>query len=39
MLGIGPEVTSWDRPEVACGSRLGTVGTLFTKLEADALDD
>ena len=39
MLGIGPEVTSWARPDVAGGSRLGTVGTLFTKLDDEALDD
>jgi methionyl-tRNA synthetase len=39
MLGISSGVTSWARPEVAGGSRLGTVGTLFTKLEDDALDD
>ena len=39
MLGIGTEVTGWERPEVAGGTGLGTVGTLFTKLDADALDD
>ena len=38
MLGIGLEVARWERPEVAGGSRLGKVGTLFTKLDADALD-
>jgi methionyl-tRNA synthetase len=38
MLGIEPEVTRWERPEVAGGSELGTVATLFTKLENDALD-
>ena len=39
MLGIGAQVTGWERPEVTGGSELGTVGTLFTKLDADALDD
>jgi methionyl-tRNA synthetase len=38
MLGIGPNVTRWERPEVAGGSELGTVGTLFTKLDNDALE-
>jgi methionyl-tRNA synthetase len=38
MLGIGPEVTRWERPEVAGGSALGTVETLFTKLDSDALE-
>jgi methionyl-tRNA synthetase len=39
MLGIGTEVTGWERPEVAGGTELGIVTTLFTKLDADALDD
>jgi methionyl-tRNA synthetase len=39
MLGIGTEVTGWERPEVAGGTELGMVTTLFTKLDADALDD
>ncbi len=39
MLGIGTEVRGWERPEVAGGTGLGTVGTLFTKLDADALDN
>ncbi len=39
MLGIGTEVTGWERPEVVGGTELGIVTTLFTKLDADALDD
>lgn len=39
MLGIGTEVTGWERPEVAGGGDLGIVTTLFTKLDADVLDD
>ena len=39
MLGVGTEVTGWERPEVAGGAELGIVTTLFTKLDADALDD
>jgi len=39
MLGVGADVTKWERTEVAGGSGLGAVGTLFTKLDADALDD
>jgi methionyl-tRNA synthetase len=38
MLGIGPELGSWSRPEVPGGTRLGTVAPLFAKLEPDALD-
>jgi hypothetical protein len=38
MLGIDPEVKRWERPEVIGGSELGTVGTLFTKLDGDALE-
>jgi methionyl-tRNA synthetase len=39
MLGIDPEVTSWERPDVAGDTPLGAVATLFTKLEPDALED
>jgi len=39
MLGIGADVSGWERPEVAGGTGLGEVETLFTKLDADALDD
>jgi hypothetical protein len=38
MLGIGPEVHAWHRPEVGGGTRLGAIGPLYTKLEPDALD-
>jgi methionyl-tRNA synthetase len=37
MLGLSPEVSGWQRPEVPGGTRLGEIGTLFTKLEPDAL--
>ena len=37
--GWPAEVKGWERPEVDGGTGLGTVETLFTKLEADALDD
>ncbi|MGH8913691.1 MAG: methionine--tRNA ligase, partial [Acidimicrobiia bacterium] len=33
MLGIGPEVATWERPQVEGGTALGAVGTLFDKLE------
>ena len=39
MLGVGPEVDSWDAPEVAGGTPLGEVKPVFTKLEEDSLDD
>jgi methionyl-tRNA synthetase len=39
MLGIGPALTEWRRPEVPGGTRLGEVSPLFLKLEPDALDD
>ena len=39
MLGIGADVSGWERPEVAGGTGLGEVENLFTKLDADALDD
>ena len=38
MLGIGPDVSAWNRPEIAGGTRLGEVTPLFDKLEPDALD-
>ena len=38
MLGIGPDVSEWNRPEIAGGTRLGEVTPLFDKLEPDALD-
>ena len=38
MLGIGAEVAGWERPDVAGGTELGMVTTLFTKLDADALE-
>jgi len=39
MLGIDPEVKTWERPVVAGGIKLGKVEPLFTKLEPDVLDD
>jgi hypothetical protein len=39
MLGIRPEVTGWERPQVEGGIKLGRILPLFTKLEPDALDD
>jgi methionyl-tRNA synthetase len=39
MLGIGPEIRGWERPEVPGGTRLGAISPLFAKLEPDALDD
>ena len=38
MMGFGPEVPGWSRPEVPGGTRLGEIVPLFTKLEPDALD-
>ncbi len=39
MLGIDPEVKTWERPVVTGGTKLGQVLPLFTKLEHDVLDD
>jgi methionyl-tRNA synthetase len=39
MLGIGPGLTGWRRPEVPGGTPLGDASPLFLKLESDALDD
>jgi methionyl-tRNA synthetase len=39
MLGLDPEVTTWERPAIDGGATLGTVAPLFTKLEPDVLDD
>ena len=38
MLGVGPEVGSWDLIEVAGGSSLGEITRLFDKLDDDALE-
>ena len=38
ILGFEP-VSVWERPELPGGSKLGEVRPLFTKLEADALDE
>ncbi len=37
MLGISPEVHSWEAPEVPGGTVLGEVAPVFEKLEPDAL--
>jgi methionyl-tRNA synthetase len=39
MLGVAREVTSWERPPVEAGTKLGEIATLFAKLEPDALED
>jgi methionyl-tRNA synthetase len=39
MLGIGPDIPRWSRPEVPGGTALGDVSPLFIKLESDALED
>jgi methionyl-tRNA synthetase len=39
MLGIGEELTRWERIEIPGGTMLGEVSTLFNKLEPDALDE
>lgn len=39
MLGVGAELKSWAPVEVPGGTPLGEVRPVFTKLEADALDD
>jgi methionyl-tRNA synthetase len=39
MLGIGPDIPGWSRPEVPGGIALGEVSPLFLKLEPDALND
>jgi methionyl-tRNA synthetase len=39
MLGVGTELKSWASVEVPGGTPLGEVQPVFTKLEADALDD
>ena len=38
ILGLDT-VSTWERPELSGGSTLGEVRPLFTKLEADALDE
>jgi methionyl-tRNA synthetase len=38
-LGLSGTPTSWARPEVPGGTALGEVTPLFTKLDADVLDD
>jgi methionyl-tRNA synthetase len=38
ILGLDP-VSTWERPELVGESGLGEVRPLFTKLEADALDE
>ena len=37
MLGLGPELSEWARPELAAGSRLGQISPLFKKLEDDII--
>ncbi len=39
MLGIDADLAEWKRPDVPGDTELGTVSTLFTKLEPDALDE
>ncbi len=39
MLGVGEEIAGWERRPIEPGTRFGEIGPLFTKLEADALDD
>jgi methionyl-tRNA synthetase len=38
MLGIGTDVTGWERPVIEGGTELGTIAPVFTKLETDVLD-
>jgi methionyl-tRNA synthetase len=38
MLGIGPGLTAWRRPDVPGWTALGEVAPLFLKLEPDALE-
>jgi methionyl-tRNA synthetase len=39
MLGVGEEIAGWERRPIEPGTRFGEIGPLFTKLEADALDE
>ena len=37
MMGLGPEIDGWGRPDLPAGTRLGEVSTLFRKLDDDIL--
>ena len=39
MLGLGPDIGSWEAPQVEGGTQLGEIRPVFTKLEDTTFDD
>lgn len=39
MIGLGPEVDGWGRPDLPAGTTLGEISPLFRKLEDDIISD
>ena len=39
MIGLGPEVNGWARPELPAGTKLGEISPLFRKLEDDIISE
>ena len=39
MIGLGPEVNGWVRPELPTGTKLGEISPLFKKLEDDIISE
>ena len=37
MIGLGPELSGWDRPDLPTATRLGEISPLFKKLEDDII--
>ena len=39
MIGLGPEVNGWGRPDLPAGTTLGEIAPLFRKLEDDIISE
>ena len=39
MIGLGPEVNGWARPDLPAGTELGEISPLFRKLEDDIISE
>jgi methionyl-tRNA synthetase len=39
MIGLGPQVTGWRRPDLPAGTTLGEVSPLFRKLDDDIISE
>jgi methionyl-tRNA synthetase len=39
MIGLGPEVNGWERPDLPAGTTLGEIAPLFRKLEDDIISE